>query len=57
MHWDVWADYYFDPSELKQYDSSGNLTIIPVGEYLDLRRPILNSVQLQSGHADILDPR
>lgn len=40
VHWDVWADYYFDPSELKRYCSSGNLTIIPVGGYLDLRSPI-----------------
>jgi L-ascorbate metabolism protein UlaG (beta-lactamase superfamily) len=36
VHWDVWADYYFDPSALQQQDCSGRLTIIPVGGHLDL---------------------
>lgn len=36
VHWDLWADYYFDPATLKQHDYQGRLEIVPVGGYLEL---------------------
>jgi L-ascorbate metabolism protein UlaG (beta-lactamase superfamily) len=36
VHWDLWADYYLDPATLKQHDSQGRLSIVPVGGYLEL---------------------
>jgi L-ascorbate 6-phosphate lactonase len=38
VHWDVWADYYFDPVVLRENHDLSSLTIVPVGRYLEFRQ-------------------